>query len=203
MNFEELKNIWNEVDQPLENALNINKDLLNEVSVNKINQSLIGINRTVWFELLVTIPFLFFLMDFFVDHFFDLPFMLSSLILIILMGSDVALNVYQMITIERINNSRSVLETQQMVENMRRLRRWDTLSLLVAIPLFSFPFIAVVVKHFTTMSLFALGDFWIHYSLGAAVVGMIIVFFLIRFPDKQLEESARFLREIKDMRKEG
>jgi hypothetical protein len=98
-----------------------------------------------------------------------------------------------------INAKASVAEAQRKLSTLKKLEAYDTYSLLVIIPLFSAPFLIVVAKAAAEVSLYEFGSQWIYsYVAGSAVVAGIVVFFLRMCPNKGLQESIDFLKELKE-----
>jgi uncharacterized membrane protein YdjX (TVP38/TMEM64 family) len=109
------------------------------------------------------------------------------------------IEIYKLKLYYSIDASSSVIEAQKKLTKLKKLEIQDIQSLYIIIPLFSAPFLIVTAKAFLNLSLYSFGTNWlIYYTLGSFVVALIIVFFLKRYPDKNLMDSIAFLDELKE-----
>ncbi len=199
MEFEQLTGIWNNADPTLDQALKINKELVKTISISKVKSSLSEIKWTSIFEVAVGIWFLVFLLNFSVMHHSDLQFLVPAVILIAISVYGLVIEFKQLVMVLAINAKVSVAETQVKLSILKKLEAYDTYSLLVIIPLFSAPFLIVVAKAIADINLYELAGQWlVSYVAGCVVVAGIIVFFLRKFPNKGLQESIDFLKELKE-----
>lgn len=196
MNFEELSNIWNDADSQAGDKLSINQRLLREVSVSRIKDKLYEIKWTAYFELVVGFFWNIFLIGFVIDHFFELKFAFPAFLLLAISIFSMVLNGYQLKQYYSLRADESVLQTQKRVAYLRFLELTDVRSLLVIIPLFAAPFFIVTAKSLLGLDLYIFQEQLLQFTLGSIVVAVILVFFLLRYPNKALKESIAFLKEI-------
>ena len=93
-------------------------------------------------------------------------------------------------------------QTQEIVERVKYYQVLNTKMLYVLIPLFSAPFLIVLVKAILDFDIYVLGNWLIYYMVGSIMVALVVVFFLRKFPDKNLEKVLAFLSEIRNFEKE-
>jgi hypothetical protein len=202
MDLNELVTIWKGADQELEEKLRVNRALFKEVSVNKI-RSLMG--EFKWariIEILFNILFLIFLTGFIIDHFSIPKFSVPAAALIGLMIYGLGFNIYSLKLFYRIDVKSSVLQTQEIVERVKYYQVLNTKMLYVLIPLFSAPFLIVLVKAILDFDIYVLGNWLIYYMVGSVMVALVVVIFLRKFPDKNIEKVLAFLSEIRNFEKE-
>jgi glucan phosphoethanolaminetransferase (alkaline phosphatase superfamily) len=202
MDLNELVTIWKGADQELEEKLRVNRALFKEVSVNKI-RSLMG--EFKWariIEILFNILFLIFLTGFIIDHFSIPKFSVPAAALIGLMIYGLGFNIYSLKLFYRIDVKSSVLQTQEIVERVKYYQVLNTKMLYVLIPLFSAPFLIVLVKAILDFDIYVLGNWLIYYMVGSVMVALVVVIFLRKFPDKNMEKVLAFLSEIRNFEKE-
>jgi hypothetical protein len=199
MEYQELASIWNSTDLGLEQSVKINKDLVKRISLTKIKSRLFEIKGTAIFELIVESLFSIFLIGFIIDHVSEIIFSLPAGILLIITLFSLVIEIYKLKLYYSIDASSSVIEAQKKLTKLKKLEIQDIQSLYIIIPLFSAPFLIVTAKAFLNLSLYSFGTNWlIYHTLGSFVVALIIVFFLKRYPDKNLMDSIAFLDELKD-----
>ncbi len=198
MELQELKALWNSKDDEIESKAEVNRQLLKEVSVTKIKSGLAEIKWTAIFELVVGPFFMIFLISFAINNVFDVKFFLPAILLIIVTIAGLIIEGNKIATYLKINSQATVLETQKKLARIDYMERLDVYSLLIFIPMFSGPFLIVMVKAFIGFDLYTFGTQWIlTYTAMSFIVAIMIVIALRIFPDKKLKESLRFLRELK------
>ncbi len=199
MELNELVEIWQSTDTQLDDNLKINKKLLKEVSISKIKSYLVEFKLGNIIEIIVNSVFVIFLMSFIVDHFLFFEFSIPAVALYIIVAGSLGLNIYKMVLYYKINAESSVIQTQK---NIERLKFFDILnknSLYIIIPIFSTTFLIVMAKALLNYDLYQLGNWLIMFTAGSFVVALIVVFLLKKFPDKNLQKAAAFLKEIREM----
>ncbi|MFK7947037.1 MAG: hypothetical protein AB8G11_05560 [Saprospiraceae bacterium] len=200
MNEQELIKLWNSQDISLEESIKVNKDLLTSVSLQKIKSYLTVFRRTNIFELIVNVLFLHWLIQIIPNHLDSIAFLLAAGFLSVLMVGSIIFNSYNLYLAKSIAYNSSIVETQQKIERIKLLERYDIQSLYILIPTFSVAFLVVVTKAVTGLDLhLILGIHLLYYTIGSFIVGLIIVWFLKRFPDEQLQKAHEFLKEIKEL----
>lgn len=200
MNDQELIKLWNSQELTLEESITVNKDLLTSVSLQKVRSYLTVFRRTHIFELIVNILFQYWLIQIIPNHLDSIAFLLAAGFLSVLMIGSIIFNSYNLYVAKSITYNSSIVETQQKIELIKLLERYDIQSLYVLIPTVSVAFLIVIVKALTGLDLHELlGINLLYFALGSFVVGLVIIWFLKRFPDEQLEKANRFLNEIKEL----
>lgn len=201
MNFEELSELWNKNTKE-EAIIEVNQTLLNEVSFTTIKRSLREIKWTAFFEIIVNFFWLPFLVEFMIEHYAQLRFSIPAGILIFIAAYSLVLECYKLYLYYSINHQFSILETQKKLERLNFLELFDNNSLYILIPLFLIPFLVVSIKGMLGVDLFMLGlsaRVILIATGGTFVVSVIIVFFLNRFPNKELRDSIAFMKELRDV----
>ncbi len=202
MDLQELVTIWNSADQALGKKIKINQTLFKEVSVNKIRSMLGEFKWTQFIEISVNALFLIYLMGFFIDYFSILKFSAPAVVLICLMIYGLGFNIYMLKLFYRINVRSSVLQTQRIIEKVRYYQAIYIKMLYVIIPLFSAPFLIIIVKAIFDFDVYVLGNWLYYYVAVSFIIALIVVYFLRRFPDRNVEKALSFLREIRDFEKD-
>ncbi len=198
MNLNEIATLWEDANKGLEEQLKINRTLFKEVSVNKLRSQLREIKWTQYFEIIFNFLFLIFLIGFTIDHLLLFKYSIPSATLLGLMFYGFGMNANFLRLYYRIDVRSSVLQTQRIVEKLKYYQVLKTNLLYVIIPLFSVPFLIVLAKALFDFDVYVLGNWLIYYTAGSFIIAMIVVFFLKRFPDKNLEKVQSFLREIRE-----
>lgn len=201
MNFEELSTLWKNVGQESSDQMGIHQKLLKEVSMNKVRSQL-----STWssiFEIVFNIPFFLFFVDFLVDHLFIFKYAFPGFILVLLSLESIVYGVYKIYVYASINPSHSILNTQKSLERLLYLERLQINLLYILIPMLSLPFMVVFAKGLLDWDIYPLLGIWlIYYTLGSILIAVVIVFLLKRFPDKNLQDSLMFLKDLKDFEKQ-
>lgn len=199
MKFEELTNIWHSTDMALDQSIKINRDLVKSLGLSKVKSKLSGIKWTSIFEIVVGIWFADLLAGFLRANLNDPWFAIPALSLLVITGFSLAIDILKLVRLLSIDPGESVVHAQKRLASLKKLEILDTYSLLVIIPLFSAPFLIVAAKGLIGLNLYDFGTQWIvSYVAGSAVVAVIIVFFLARYPNKELTEAIAFLNELKE-----
>lgn len=204
MELEELKNIWKTHDEQLDNHVQVNRELLESVSLDKVKSLLREFTGTRLFEFYFDVITSFFLLRFLAQHITaDWSFIIPTLILLLFIAVDVVLHASNLLSLYRIHYKDSILETQKGVQQLRLNLRRERQYLYVAIPLF-FPLLAIVVaKAWWNFDLYPYlwSIYGLAYLLGSLVIAVLVIWLLKKFPDKRMEEAARFLEEIEAFEK--
>jgi len=199
MEFEQLTSIWNNANPTLDQTVKINKELVKTISFSKVKSSLSEIKWTSIVQIVVGIWFLDFLLGFAFRHHAEPMFLIPAIMLIVITVYSLIFDIGQLVMLFTINAKASVAEAQRKLSSLKKLEAYDTYSLLVIIPLFSAPFLIVAAKAGLAINLYDLAGQWlISYVAGSALVAGIVVFFLRMFPNKGLQESIDFLKELKE-----
>lgn len=204
MNFQELTNIWNSADKQLDKAVSINKELIKEVSTNRIKSHLYEIKLTSMIEVFINFFWSIFLIRFIFGHTFDYRFIIPATALLIAALFSLILDVYKLSLYFGINARFSVVKTQKQLERLRYLELLGINSLYIIIPLFSLPFLIVVTKAFLNIDIYSIeiiGKVFTYYTIGSFVVAFILVFILKKYPNKNLKESIAFLNDLNETEK--
>jgi len=198
MDYNELTQLWKNPDQDIERSAAVNRQLLKEVSTGKIRSRLAGFR---WSELAgVVLNYLFatFLLDFAIAHYGEWKYFLPALLLLLVTLTGLIFNTIKLVLYLRIHSGHSVLRTQRDLERIQYLNAVDTNLLYVVIPLFSTTFIIVMAKSIAGFDVFVFRTFLIGNTAISFIVAGILVYFLKKYPNKKLQESIDFLKEIRD-----
>lgn len=200
MNFQELADSWNEDNQDLEQNITINPSSINNINMRKVTTNL---KETRWenlFELGVNLWFLNFFKTFFINHYHIPKFLIPGAFMLGLCLFAIMFCTYKLFLISRINRNYPILKAQRNLALIEYFNRLEINSLFFLIPTFSLAFIIVAAKGIIGMDLYAIGFPFIPYLISSFVVGGIIILFIKIFPDKKLEDTITYLKELKDLR---
>ncbi len=199
MKFEELSAIWNSTDIALDKSIQINKDLVKKIGISKVKSRLVEIEFTAIFELVVNIFFTIFLAKFIFQNLVDFKFFFPASILLLIALFSLIIEVYKLVLVDSLDSKSSVTEARKKLMRIKKLEVIDIYSLYIIIPLFSAPFAIVISKAFLHLNLYAFNLSWlIYFSAGSIVVAIILIFFLRKYPGKNLAASIAFLNELKE-----
>ncbi len=199
MNYQEITNIWNETSNKAEMNVSIRQELLKKVSIQNIKSSLYEIKWTSFFELIVNAMWISFLIKFIAANTEYLGFVIPASILLLLALFSSIIETRKLIYFYSLKSSNSVFQTQKKLTKLQFLEHIDTLSLYVIIPLFAAPFFLVIAKSFFNLDLYQYSNALILMSFGSVIIALVLVYILKKFPNKHLQESVLFLRELKNL----
>jgi len=200
MQLEELKNIWQNFDQSIENKIELNHQLLKEVSFKRIQNMLAGLKAEQIFELIITIIFLPFLYQLTFNSINSLPLMICGSVLIFIMLATIAYNIYVIKEIYSIHYEDSILNAQHKLERLKILEVKETNLLIVLIPAF-YLCILIMANAFFHFKIAANPTlFWGLQMGGTMVITLIIVYLLKRFPNRSLQNALAFIHEMEDLK---
>jgi hypothetical protein len=157
MDLDQFKTTWNNYDEKLNASLQLNRKLLREITVNKVDAALRRHSRNVIIELVFDFVLLLWLGSFIGEHLDTWQFALPALVLhifVILLASPA---ISQLVLLYSINYAAPILTIQKQVEQLRvlqiRLEKW---------PLLLAPFLWVPIVIVGAKGLFAINmyTFW-------------------------------------------
>ncbi|MDQ6845931.1 MAG: hypothetical protein M3Z92_16560 [Bacteroidota bacterium] len=199
MKFEELSGIWNSADLALDKSIQINKELVKNIGISKVRSGLYEIKLTAVIGIIAGIFFSIFLSGFFFNHVLDFKFSFPAFILLVIILFSLIIEMYKLILIYTLDSKSPVTEARKKLMRLKKLEILDTYSLCIIIPLFSAPFMIVIAKAFLHLNLYAFNTNWlIYFTAGSIVIALILVFFLRKYPGKNLAKSIAFLNELKE-----
>ncbi len=199
MKFEELSGIWNSADLALDKSIQINKELVKNIGISKVRSGLYEIKLTAVIGIIAGIFFSIFLSGFFFNHILDFKFSFPAFILLVIILFSLIIEMYKLILIYTLDSKSPVTEARKKLMRLKKLEILDTYSLCIIIPLFSAPFMIVIAKAFLHLNLYAFNTNWlIYFTAGSIVIALILVFFLRKYPGKNLAKSIAFLNELKE-----
>lgn len=199
MKYEELSGIWNSTDLELEKSVQINKELVMQIGLQKVKSRLFEIKWTAIIEIVVGFLFVNFLVSFIANHFPDSSFLVPACILLSITLFGLIFEIYRLVLYYTIDSKTAVLKAQEKLARLKKLEILDIYSLIIIIPLFTAPIVIVLAKAFLDMSLYDSHSEWLVYlSIGSIFIAAILTFIMIKFPDKRLLESIDFLKELKE-----
>jgi hypothetical protein len=202
MEIQELMQIWKTADEQLEKGVTINRKLLKEVSAQKVRSFFTDFKWSSIIELGVNAVFMLFLLSFSVNHFSDFKYLAPAILLLLTTLFSLALSSYKLLLLRRIDAQASVVQTQKNIEKIKYTNGLEKNMLYVLIPVFSITFLIVIAKAFFNYDLYRLGDYLLYYTAGSFIVGLIVVYLLKKFPDKNIQKSIAFLEQIKEYEQE-
>jgi len=199
MNYNELSKIWSSAGDHMAGSLQINRELAKRAALYKFKNGMQATTLGIWIELIVSGLFFIFLLKFISGHISDVRYALTAFVLLAITLYGFVFEIYRLYLIASVDPSSPVVETQKKLARLQMLEIIDTKSLLIIIPLFSFPFMAVSAKSLLNIDLFAIKPGWtVAYVAGSLVVAAILVVILLRFPSGNLRKTIEFLKELEE-----
>lgn len=162
-----------------------------------------NLKETRWenlIELGINLWFLNFFKTFFINHYHTPKFLIPGAFMLVLCLFTIVFCTYKLFLMSRLNRNYPILKAQRNLALIQYFNRLEINSLYFLIPTFSLAFIIVAAKGVIGLDLYAIGFPFIPYFIGSFVVGVIIVLFLKFFPDKKLQDTITYLKELKDLR---
>ncbi len=199
MNFQDLEDIWNENNQDLEQSITINSASINNINMKKVTSNLTETRWENLIELGVNLWFLSFFKNFFMNHYHTPKFLIPGAFMLGLCLFAIVFCTYKLFLISRINRNYPIVKAQRNLALIQYFNRLEINALFFLIPTFSLAFLIVAAKGFIGMDLYAIGFPFIPYLVGSFLVGVIIILFIKIFPDKKLQETITYLKELKDL----
>ncbi|MGI9543043.1 MAG: hypothetical protein ACR2MX_07265 [Cyclobacteriaceae bacterium] len=198
MELQELVGMWNEQDQKLEGNIQLNRQLLKKVSLDKVKSLLSEFTLESILEAALNAFFFWIILQFVWAQWPVIKFVVPGIILLVTTFLSFLGNMYELVSLASIGYESSVVEAQKKIERLRFYQRIDRNSLYVIIPLFSLFFPIWFAWAFLGLDLFdILGIGWVYHFIGSLGIAAIIVWFLKRFPDRKMAKAIKFLEEIK------
>ena len=201
MNFEELSEIWKSQNEN-EAKIEINKKIFLALSLNSVKNKLREVKWSSIIEVAINYIWAIFLVGFIINNFSEFKFSLPGIILFLIAVYSIVIETYKLVLYHSINHHQSILKAQHKLEKLNYLEKFDINSLYFFIPIFFIPFIIVATKGFLGIDIYDLGFSereMISGFLGSFVVSVVVVFFLRKYPNKEMREALEYLRELKDM----
>lgn len=199
MNEQELINIWNEQDTNLEKSITVNQQLLKTVTLEKVKSMLTLFRRTQIFELIMNFLFLFWLIKFIRNDVDSTVLIISTAVLFALMLASIIVNIYNLYLAKSITYDTSIVDAQRKIEQLKLSEKRSVNALYVIIPLVPIPFLLVFAKAFAGIDLYEILDktYLLSFTLGSFLIGLIVVWFVKKFPNEEMKNANTFLNEIK------
>ncbi len=201
MDLQEIKQIWIQSDRVTQSSIQSHQDLLKEVTVHKVRGLLSEFTLASWLEHIINTVFLVFTIRYVIDNIYSLKFASVGLILAVLFAYDVFWSVRHLHSIYTIDFNTPVAVLQQKIGSFLRHERRERKLLLWMVPVFWVCFVIVCAHSFIGIDLFGSPVFLLIQFVAAAVVGVLVVFILKLFPDKDMEEAYEFLGDIDEFDK--
>lgn len=204
MELDELKKIWKDYDEAIEPRLELNKALLKEASVKKVQSYMFEFRLENYLELIINGFVCTYLVKLLVGNFDNSKITFLLIFLIISMGMELVWNMYKLIQADKLSYKRPLLENLKVLEKLRLYNRREIQFLVVLIPVFSAAFLILIPKLFFDLDVFPiLGNAIWYFILGSVVVGVLIAGLLSLFPDRKMNQAISFLREISQYEREA
>ncbi|MEM1120339.1 MAG: hypothetical protein AAGJ18_07800 [Bacteroidota bacterium] len=200
MNFDELADSWKSADEGLRQNVVIDQSQINKKAMQKIRSNLSETKWEALFELVVNIPFFYFLKDFCWNYMTTPRFIIPGLLLLIICTGTILFCGYKLLLIRRISPKFPIVQAQRNVLLLQYLNRREINALFFLIPTFSLSFLIVFSQGMFYVDLYAIfGWTMFPYFGGSVVVGAIIVFLMKIFPDRKLRRAIAALEELQDI----
>lgn len=197
MDLQELIDIWQEKDELLDEQLSVNHKLLKEVSLNRVHSLLRTFKFEKVAELIANAFFSYFLIWFIVNTEFSFRFLLPAILLLLFGIGDIIWNAYQLNLMSKISYGAPILQAQETIEHLNLNLIRERNLLYIIIPLFPVAFFTVIAKAWFDLDFLDIfGPWMMQFVGGSFLVAAVIVWFLKKFPDPNIEKAIHFLREI-------
>lgn len=144
MEYIELKQLWN---QNLETETTINQKAIAELTSLKLKNSFLENRWSSIIEIVISVVWYIFLLNFVIEYYGDLIYLLSGIVLIIICLIGIIIEAKKLYTYNSINYGFSILMAQKQLEKLKRLEIIDAISIFFFVPLFSVPFVIVMSKY--------------------------------------------------------
>lgn len=199
MNFQDLEDIWHQDNNDLEQGIRINSASINKIDMKKVTSNLTETRWENLIELGVNLWFFSFFKNFFMNHYHLPKFLLPGAFMLGLCVFAIIFCTYKLFLISRINRNYPIVKAQRNLALIQYFNRLEINALFFLIPTFSLAFLIVAAKGIIGLDLYAVGFPFIPYLIGSFFVGLIIILFIKNFPDKKLNETVAYLKELKDL----
>lgn len=193
MELQEIGNLWKSLSN---DQVVVNRQVIKEITFQKVKAVLHPFKVELLFEMIVDVLFIFFLMDFISDHMGQVQFLIPAGILFMVTIASLVLVVSQILLYYGIHADEPVVKAQEKITKLQYWERVEANSLMIIIPLYSAPIVIVLAKAFLHLNLYLLGDWIFSYTVGSLLVGLIVVYFIRKFPSKKLKEISLFLNDL-------
>ncbi|MCG8352075.1 MAG: hypothetical protein MI924_30280 [Chloroflexales bacterium] len=177
MDLDALKQSWNEYDRKLDASLRLNRKLLRDIGLNKVETALQRKSRSIAVELGVNTVILILLGMFIAEHITELRFLAPALVLHLFAILDTSVLVRQLIMLRSIDYESPVVAIQKQVELVRIQRLKTTKWILILSPLLWTPLLVVSMKGLFEVDAYAvLSMTWLALNLlfGLAFIPLMI-----------------------------
>ena len=201
MEFQELAKLWNSADEELGSRIEINRKLVKEVSMRKVRSHLTEVKWTAYFELAVNLLFVQFVGRYVVENLYEVKFLIPGLLLFAMTLFSLIFSSYQLTLYYGIRSGTSVVQTQTKLARLRYLQLLDLNLLYIMIPLFYATGIIVAAKAVADYDMYRHASFLLYNTLASAVIAVVLIFILKKYPDKRLKEAQAFVDELKEAKK--
>ncbi|MBU1820338.1 MAG: hypothetical protein KKG00_02345 [Bacteroidetes bacterium] len=201
MEFQELAKLWNSADEELGSRIEINRKLVKEVSMRKVRSHLTEVKWTAYFELAVNLLFVQFVGRYVVENLYEVKFLIPGLLLFAMTLFSLIFSSYQLTLYYGIRSGTSVVQTQTKLARLRYLELLDLNLLYIMIPLFYATGIIVAAKAVADYDMYRHASFLFYNTLASAVIAVVLIFILKKYPDKRLKEAQAFVDELKEAKK--
>lgn len=198
MELETLKQMWSNYDQNLNQHLQVNRNLLKEMSFDTIKSKLFGFRLEQALSLVIGVFFVSFFARYIVLTFTDWKYFIPVLILCLLAFLEVITSSYYLFIIWTIRLDTPILLAQKKLNQIIRYQKWEANLLYILIPLF-WPLILIVFSKMIGLDIFSKISFqiWVWNIAGSILITGVVVWFIKKYPDKGLTQAEAFLKEIK------
>lgn len=198
MQIEEILNNWKSYDQTLDQHLTINKTFMRELIAKKANKVLQRFHAESWmhFALGVLCTNLFF--KWLLGSGSEWKFIFPLALLLFISVMEIVTSVLVLLN-SYSRRDMPILQMQKKLQRVVLIQKLDTWSILILSPVL-WPVFIIGIFHFIGLDAFSLLTFkdWIWQIIGCIGVSVLVVWLLLKYPDKKLLKAVKLLKEVKE-----
>lgn len=202
MDLQEIKNLWR--NHQTQQSLQINRSLLRTVSLDRIRSQLGMFKTNAIIELIINSLGIVWITGIVFDQWLQWQYVIPAAILWTFIFAHLLWNIYSLTQLQTLSYGMTITEIQKRIGSLQLYQCYQIRALYVVIPVFAICFTVVILKAFLGIDIYQLFNvFWLYQILGSIVITPIIVWMLLKFPDKGLINAQDFLREIAEFEQAG
>jgi hypothetical protein len=204
MELSELKSMWNTHHIQSSDQITLNKKLLKESSVNRIKSSLGEFKFENYLELFLSVLFTPYIVGFIVNYGGSLTFLLPALIVLLVTIATIIWNIHNLYNAISLDYDESITQLHKKISTLQLWAKYEINSLYVLMPVLAYCFLVIFSKSALDINIYYyLNMYWLYNGLAVIAITLLIVWLLKKFPNKDLEQAAIFLKEIEAFENEN
>ena len=203
MELNELKNIWNQLDQGTEAQLKVEPSFMRKVSLQKTQSSLRHLTLGAIVELVVNAAFVIPFAGLAIRYLDEPKFAWPPLLLALMGLLTIAWNVYSLFVLNTLKYQDSITAAQKKLARLdyQNLHRQRTL-LYILFPLSWAAILILFCKMVLNLDLYQYPTYLILNMVASVVLVPVVIWVSKKFPDRKKEEVLSFLESIRRFERE-